>query len=601
MLTLPLTAVIVCVLFLVICGAGSYTWAAGIAASALAVTAITVIRGRHVFPNSRESGRVLPGIDAVVMTGLVLLTLSAVPMPLKVSATSGPAFYEQNRIAAAAVSRAAELKLVEPITPRFSYSRNRFGTQRIGLTLVLAFLAAALTAHFSVQQKTGYLLFLALAGAALAVTGILALTLFPQGDTLWWRFPIKHGLPGPVACFVNRNYFAGCMAMLSAASGGLAWYSLQHRHRGRALVAILCLALMTAALATALSRGAIVAYVAAAGFFLVMLVARRRWVTAALVLALVLGAAVAVVHQSRGEARERLQSLREPLNTASAESRLHMWRDALAIWSAHPLAGVGADGFRMVYPQFRTTSRSAFASHAENLYVQALCETGLVGVLTLALLVLALVRLLRSPTVDHAATRPFLPATTAAVIAVGVHSFFDSPLLIPLNAMLAGSLLGLSLSIEEGVSRPAQIGTRPYSVIFATVLAVLFGLVAIPSHRKDSIRFCRSASAAELAKALPGAPSSWMHWYYLGRQAYRTRTPEGRVFSEACITRAAELDPNNYKIWRELGELRLGMGNRAGAAAAFRRVRELGRDWVNLPPVPGHNYELAPGKEGGSS
>ncbi len=598
MFLLPLVALIACVLLLTVGGAGSFTWTAGLAACLLAAVAITVIRGRHVFPISQNQNKALPGVDTSVMIGLVLITLTIIPLPLKMSAMSGPGLFQQNQTVEKAVSQASKLGLAEPFQPRYCYSRNRIGTQRIAIILVLAFLSASLSAHFSVKHKANYLLFLALLGSILAVTGILSLTRFPQGDTLWWRIPIKHGLPGPVACFVNRNYFAGCMTILSASSGGLLWYSVIHRRWGHAMVSTLALAIMGTGLMMALSRGAIVAYAVAATFFLILLFVRRRFITASVLLIVVIASCSMVMRNTGNDARERLQTLRDPLRTASAKSRVDMWTDALGIWSAHPAAGVGMNGFRMVYPQHRTTSRSGFASHAENIYVQTLCETGLIGITLLALLSMAVVRLLRSPTIDHAATRPFLPASAAVVIAAGAHSMFDSPLLIPLNTMLTASVLGLSLSIEEGISKPANVSTRPYAVIYASIIALVFGLLCIPMHRKDSIRFCRTASAEQLVRALPTAPSSWMHWYYLGRRSCLTKTRQGRLFGEHCISRAAELDPNNYKIWRELGKLRLRLGDHAGAAAAFRHVRELGRHWVNLPPVPGHDYELPPEKGG---
>ncbi|MBL7114878.1 MAG: O-antigen ligase family protein [Kiritimatiellae bacterium] len=596
MFVLPLVTLIACVLLLTAGGAGSFTWTAGLAACLLAAVAMTVIRGRHVFPISRKQNKALPGVDMSVMIALVLITLTVLPLSLKMSAMSGPGFFQQNQAVDKAVTQAAELDLAEPFQPRYCYSRNRIGTQRIAIILVLAFLSASLSAHFSVKQKESYLLFLAFLGSALAVSGILSLTRFPQGDTLWWRIPIKHGLPGPVACFVNRNYFAGCMTILSASTGGLLWHSCVHRRWGHALISAISLALMGSGLVMALSRGAIIAYAAAATFFLVLLFLRRQLITAIVLLIVVIASCTMVMRSAEHDTRERLQSLKDPLQTASAKSRVNMWTDAIGIWSAHPTAGVGMDGFRMIYPQHRTTSRSGFASHAENIYVQVLCETGLIGVTLIFLLSIAIIRLLRSPSIDHAATRPFLPASAAAVIAAGAHSMFDSPLLIPMNAMLTASILGLSLSIEEGISKPAHVSTRPYTVTYASVIALIFGLLCIPMHRTDSIRFCRTASAEQLVRALPAAPSSWMHWYYLGRQACLTRTPAGRKFGEHCISRAAELDPNNYKIWRELGILRLRLDNHAGAATAFRRVRELGRHWVNLPAVPGYDYETTPEK-----
>ena len=73
------------------------------------------------------------------------------------------------------------------------------------------------------------------------------------------------------------------------------------------------------------------------------------------------------------------------VDDASA-GRLSIWRTALAMSRAHPLAGVGVRGFRYAYPRYAApgdrfvdTSTDIGASHAHQIVLEVLSETGLAG------------------------------------------------------------------------------------------------------------------------------------------------------------------------------------------------------------------------------
>ncbi|MGN6518834.1 MAG: O-antigen ligase family protein [Dokdonella sp.] len=112
------------------------------------------------------------------------------------------------------------------------------------------------------------------------------------------------------------------------------------------------------------------------------------------VFALGLGAvgAVALHDSTRFGARiERslraLQGTEAAVDEASA-GRLRIWRTALAMSAAHPLTGVGVRGFRYAYPdyaaagdQFVDTASDTGASHAHQIVLEVLSETGIIGLL----------------------------------------------------------------------------------------------------------------------------------------------------------------------------------------------------------------------------
>ncbi len=75
------------------------------------------------------------------------------------------------------------------------------------------------------------------------------------------------------------------------------------------------------------------------------------------------------------------------VDDASA-GRLSIWRTALAMTRAHPLTGVGVRGFRYAYPRhaapgdrFVDTSTDIGASHAHQIVLEVLSETGVAGLL----------------------------------------------------------------------------------------------------------------------------------------------------------------------------------------------------------------------------
>ena len=80
-----------------------------------------------------------------------------------------------------------------------------------------------------------------------------------------------------------------------------------------------------------------------------------------------------------------LRGTESAIDEASA-GRLRIWRTARAMIQAHPLTGVGARGFRYAYPHyaepgdaFVDTASDVGASHAHQIVLEVLSETGIVG------------------------------------------------------------------------------------------------------------------------------------------------------------------------------------------------------------------------------
>ncbi|WP_430392397.1 O-antigen ligase family protein [Dyella sp. 20L07] len=120
---------------------------------------------------------------------------------------------------------------------------------------------------------------------------------------------------------------------------------------------------------------------------------------------------------------------------AALSGRLDIWRTSLAMYTAHPINGVGVRAFRNAYPIYAPSNDHFVVSdeacgvgegacHAHQWVLEVLTETGTLGLLCwLVAIVLALLAWRR---VDDAARRRAFPAT----LALGV-------MLFPLNTHLA--------------------------------------------------------------------------------------------------------------------------------------------------------------------
>ncbi len=82
-----------------------------------------------------------------------------------------------------------------------------------------------------------------------------------------------------------------------------------------------------------------------------------------------------------------LRGTESAVDTASA-GRLSIWRTAIAMWEAHPVTGVGVRGFRYAYPKYAAPkdtfvdiASDTGASHAHQIVLEVLSETGVIGLL----------------------------------------------------------------------------------------------------------------------------------------------------------------------------------------------------------------------------
>lgn len=597
---LSFSALPLLVLFLLLSGAGIFPVTVCITCALVCCAAsVRIFAGGSTQDGDKRSVRV-PWLALAWLMVILFLSVSAAPLPGRLDAASGFRRYEQNTAVRSALSDAEELGIVSGVRPAFSITRNRSGTLRILVLAITVLGAAVLGASFSKVEELTFIRLLTAMLGLVAIAGILHQWVFPKAKTLWWFIEAAHGRP--LGAFVNRTHHAGFLAMLCPGALVLLSLSVSRRNWVRALAYQSVFLIGSLGVVLSLSRGGAVALAISVLVTLILIcrVYGSRVCLITCVSTIVVGAfgfllLTGVARPGpREEVVERLQTMRDPLATESATTRLSMWKDSARLWADYAVLGVGANGFRAVFPQYRTRTDRRVFTHSENEYVELLTDGGLLGTLMMVLVVGLVASRWRGNVIAERTPKPVSLVVAGATIAVGVHNGVDFPLHVPLYTFVYASLLGLVLpgGEEKGVTRTVKIPRR-----LAVALIAVLGLLPIALfpfsgkdvYQMDSGDFLESADEEHLAAALVSSPTSWRAWYYMGSVACRKANAQFIEFGERCMTQASEYDPNNYRLWESLGHVRLNAGDERGAAAAFERMQAL-RPWKKPPVTTGEKY-----------
>jgi len=256
--------------------------------------------------------------------------------------------------------------------------------------------------------------------------------------------------------------------------------------------------------------------------------------------------------------------------------RLLYWKVARATFAEQKATGAGAGTFQTVWARERPTGLTGLDAHS--LYFEVLAELGLVGLVLLALTLLALLvgvlRRARGP------DRAVYGAVAAATIAWAAHAGVDWDWEMSALTLWVFAVCGFAGAAVPGArrSRRGSIGTRLTAVAIA---AVLVGLVAVPAQLALSqIRLdravralvggdCREGIDAALVaiEASPGRPEPYE---VLG---YCEARLGAAVAAGEHLERAARLDPDSWELRYGLALVRgtARLDPRPAARAALER------------------------------
>jgi hypothetical protein len=303
---------------------------------------------------------------------------------------------------------------------------------------------------------------------------------FSGTDRLYWTVELSQGggLFGP---FVNRNNAGGFLNLCMAASLGLLLYVTRPRDPDRTsqrrpdpssslttrVVASLAdhlpelanltavrlglfavSGLIVAAVLCTLSRGAFLAMTGGAAVTLLAVLATRRSGGAAIFVSLGVAGMLLLAWVGMTETVQRRLATILPAPEGGPHELIPHWQDALSAIPDFWLLGSGLGTYRFAYRPYERERSDVVFYHAENLYVETLLETGIIGlVLVIAAWVLVAAAAWDVTRVsDRTRGSPLAFAGIFLVASQAIHSTTDFGLYIPANAVwfavLCGSLVG---------------------------------------------------------------------------------------------------------------------------------------------------------------
>jgi tetratricopeptide (TPR) repeat protein len=257
----------------------------------------------------------------------------------------------------------------------------------------------------------------------------------------------------------------------------------------------------------------------------------------------------------------------------SSNTRWSWWGDALEVFREHPLAGAGAGAFDVARRPFREDTLAPAEPHS--LPLQFLAELGVVGFLLFAIAAasaaVGIAAALRAERDD----RPAVAALTVAVAAFAVDGLVEFTW--DFVALSGAAFLVVGLLLGRGVP---TMRLRPLPALWSgAVGALVLVSLALPwaSGRKvDEARSAiadpaRSARLAEDAHDLNPLAVEPLFLWADGEEAQGDYEEARRRLVEAV-----ELQPENPRTWRELGEFELEVLERDDFAQRYlARAREL--------------------------
>jgi O-antigen ligase/polysaccharide polymerase Wzy-like membrane protein/tetratricopeptide repeat protein len=259
--------------------------------------------------------------------------------------------------------------------------------------------------------------------------------------------------------------------------------------------------------------------------------------------------------------------------TAVGSVRARYWNEALKIFRAHKMLGVGAGGYATERPRFRNDTLDV--RHAHGYVVQTLADMGIVG-MAVSLALLAAWMAAAERTVGmfgrarlRAWTAERVGMTTLLAICVvfGVHSFVDWTWFVPGNAILAllcaGWLAGRGPTSEPIEARePVRLAVR------------------------DPLRIALATGAAAIA--LVAAWTSWQPQRAVAKGSDALATAEAGNYpaARAQIADAEEINPLSVDLLFQQSAIAAASGDVAGARAALqeavRKEPANAATWLNL-------------------
>lgn len=419
---------------------GSVTpWAVAllqVAAPALLALALATTPGWRAL---RPGAAPATALAAVALLGLA----QSLPWPPGVARLLSPRHFDLYRGAARLLSQEGAEPPAVPLTVAPEVSR---WTALTWLAVAAVLLAAAVAGR---RRGPRRLLAAALVTAALFQVLYGARGWFVQSNQIWGVM-VEGDASRLRGTFVNANHLATYLEMALAVAFAASWWSLRRaryalRLEDKLLLGappvVLWLTLFVGLAFTGSRAGLVAAVTGTVLQGALLAVSRRSWRPA---LAVGLLAAAGFAGVAFTGFREGLRRWGEASAGGGMTFRLEAYAGALELWRRFPWTGTGLGTFREAFPLVQPVGITGTWWHLHGDPLELLVTAGLLGALTMAVGLAALLRRLWEVLLagGRAEDRAAALAAWGALAAVGAHELVDFGLTMPANAVTLAALAG---------------------------------------------------------------------------------------------------------------------------------------------------------------
>ncbi len=261
--------------------------------------------------------------------------------------------------------------------------------------------------------------------------------------------------------------------------------------------------------------------------------------------------------------------------------RDYIWRVAVDMFRQSPLTGTGPWTYGTEFIAAYSVPPQVLLAHAHNYFLNTLAETGALGFLALAAVLILGGRVAwqRWQSAD-AGQRMVLAGYLAALAGLGVNSLFDTPQTFPAISLMAVVVGGLLVSDDvPSAPRVARYGRWGLAAGLAVVVgALLWSLRAYAPFSSGVLAAFQgdwSGGGAQIARAARLDPANAFYWLQSGFAQGRAalddrglaRDPAAMANAIADYRRGIELEPIYAVNHANLGVLLMASGDYAAGVA----------------------------------
>jgi O-antigen ligase len=266
--------------------------------------------------------------------------------------------------------------------------------------------------------------------------------------------------------------------------------------------------------------------------------------------------------------------------------RLHITRTIIPMIKDYPFSGVGLGNFRYVYPRYiDDDDRVPASGYAHNDWVEAGTETGFPGLLLIVFaVVIYMVKMIR---IWHR-RRDFHAlgigaGVMAALLSMGMHSYFDFNMHIPANPLTLAALLAIGyVAVHRrghGISESFFYHkgdlplTRFRRFALAGLVLFVYGVAvhstgkhvlaesACPTEWNSTLNLAWNPERSDIEKAIAYNPCNFEYHYkraehFMALDAASEKDEKAfHIEAQKSLEQAVRRNPSNGMLWYELGNI----------------------------------------------